>query len=193
MVDIFKLYISAASDLQAERDFLSRSVTEIPVTLAWQINFSPIGEKKVDEKLIHESDLHILILGTDIRAPIGFEWYLSRKLGRRPAFFRKMGIPRTPAAGNFIRSLSNYSNWLTFDNFADLRFQALNHIGKTILTQTAYFNLKKEEFKSLSSFIDELEDKKIDQLSGIDGGAGEDSVILSRERFTPKGGVLIQE
>ena len=50
MVDIFKLYISAASDLKAERDLLSRSISEIPVTLAWQIHLSPIGEKRVDEK-----------------------------------------------------------------------------------------------------------------------------------------------
>ena len=193
MVDIFKLYISAASDLKAERDLLSRSITEIPVTLAWQIHLSPIGEKRVDEKYLHESDLHILILGSDIRAPIGFEWYLSRQLGRRPVFFRKKGIPNTPAAGNFIRSLSNYSNWLTFVNFADLRFQALNHIGQTILSQASYFDLKKEELDNLTTFTEELEQKKVDQLTGIDGGAGEDSIILSRERFKPKGGVLIQE
>ena len=192
MVDIFKLYISAANDLQIERDLLSRSVIEIPVTLGWQINLSPIGEKKVDEKSIFDADMHILILGTDIRAPIGFELYLSRSIGRRPIFFRKKGITRTLAASEFVRSLSHYSNWLTFDNLADLRYQALNHIGQSILDLADYYTLKNNEYEKLSTFMKDLEDKQLQQFEGVNGGAGENSVILSRERFTPKGGVLIQ-
>ncbi len=193
MVDIFKLYISAANDLNAERDLLSRSVTEIPVTLAWQINLSPHGEKKVDERSLQDADLHILILGTDIRAPIGYEWYLSRRLGRKPLSFLKKGIPRTLAAGNFIRSLSNYSNWLTFGSLADLRYQALNHIGQTIQKQANYFDIKNEEFENLSAFMEDLDDNQPEQQNLVEGGAGENSIILSRERFTPKGGVLIQD
>jgi hypothetical protein len=38
----------------------------------------------------------------------------------------------------------------------------------------------------------DLEDKQLEQPDGVNGSAGENSVILSRERFTPKGGVLIQ-
>ncbi len=193
MADIFKLYISTASDLLAERDLLSRSVTEIPVSLIWQINFSPIGEKKVDEELIQDADVHILILGTDIRAPIGYEWHLSRHLGRRPLFFRKKGISRTLAAQTFYRSFSNYGNWCIFESLASLRFQALKHITQTILDKTAYFDLKQVEFESLSSFIDELDEHVDDELSGMDRVAGEDSIIFSRERFTPKGGVLIKD
>lgn len=192
MVDIFKLYISAANDLQIERDLLSRSVTEIPVTLGWQINLSPLGEKMVDENIITDADMHILILGTDIRAPIGFEWYLSRSLGRRPVFFRKKGITRTLAASEFVRSFSHYDNWLTFDNLADLRYQALNHIGQSILDQADYYALKHKEYEKLSTFMKDLEDKQLEQFDGVNGGAGANSVILSRERFTPKGGVLIQ-
>jgi hypothetical protein len=192
VVDIFKLYISAANDLQIERDLLTRSVTEIPVTLGWQINLSPIGEKIIDENLIINSDLHLLILGTDIRAPIGLEWYLSRQLGRKPAFYRKTGITRTMAANDFVRSLSHYSNWHTFDNLVDLRYQALNHIGQTILDQADYFALQQKEYEKLSTFLKDLEDKQVEQFEGANGGAGENSVILSRERFTPKGGILIQ-
>jgi hypothetical protein len=192
MVDIFKLYISAANDLQIERDLLSRSVIEIPVTLGWQINLSPIGEKKVEEKSIFDADMHILILGTDIRAPIGFELYLSRSIGRRPIFFRKKEITRTLAANDFIRSLSHYASWLIFENLADLRYQALNHIGQSILDQADYYTLKNKEYEKLSTFMKDLGDKQLQQFEGVNGGAGENSVILSRERFTPKGGVLIQ-
>lgn len=193
MADIFKLYISAASDLNTERDLLNRSVTEIPVTLVWQINLSPLGEKKVDEKLILDADLHILLLGMDIRAPIGYEWYISKQLGHKPYFFIKEGINRTPAAGNFIRSFSDYSNWHTYDSLAHLRFQALTHIGQTIRNQADYFDIKQKEYENLSTFIEGLEIDHLDQISEIDGGTGENSIIFSRERFTPKGGILIQD
>ena len=106
MVDTFNLYISAADDLKPERDLLSRIVTEIPVTLAWQINFSPYGTKTLVEKFIHDANLHLLILGGDIRAPIGYEWHISRNLYRKPKLFLKDGIARTPAAADFQRSLS---------------------------------------------------------------------------------------
>ena len=192
MVDIFKLYISAANDLQIERDLLSRSVIEIPVTLVWQINLSPFGKKKIDEKSILDADMHILILGTDIRAPIGFELYLSRSIGRRPISFRKKGIARTLAASEFVRSLSHFLNWVAFENLADLRYQALNQIGHSILNRADYYNLKQKEYDKLSTFMKDLEDKQLQQFESVNGGAGENSFILSRERFTPKGGVLIQ-
>ena len=98
MVDTFNLYISAAEDLQNERDLLSRIVTEIPVTLGWKINFSPFGKKTLDENFVINANFHILMLGTDIRAPIGFELHLSRKQRRSPILFLKNGIARTPAA-----------------------------------------------------------------------------------------------
>jgi hypothetical protein len=155
VVDTFNLYISAADDLQSERDLLSRIVTEIPVTLGWQINFSPLGEKILLEKAIIEANLHMLVLGSDIRAPIGYEWHLSRNLNRKPKLFLKNGIARTPAAVDFQRSLSKFTKWQTFQSLSDLRVAALSYISQFILDRAHY-------------------------------------VILSRDRFIPKDGVLIQ-
>ena len=41
-MDFFSLYISAASDLRPEREVLAKAITEIPVSLGWQIKLSPI-------------------------------------------------------------------------------------------------------------------------------------------------------
>src|SRR3990170_3296483 len=76
MVDILHLYISAASDLDLERESLSRLVAEIPVTLGWRVIQSPIHGEMLNTNAITEADVHILLLGTDIRAPIGLEWRL---------------------------------------------------------------------------------------------------------------------
>ena len=192
MVDTIKLYISAAKDLSAERDFLNRSITELPVTLGWQILLSPIKEKQINKVAIREADIHLLILGEDIRAPIGFEWYLSRQAQRSPIPFMKKGILRTPAAQAFQRDISYQTNWLPYNDLSDLRFKALQQISSYILSQDAYFTLNSSEKEELSNFIMELEDHKPELIKDTLGGAGENSVILSRERFTPKDGVLIK-
>ncbi len=192
MVDSVMLYISAADDLQVERDLLGRSVAELPVTLGWQIFLSPYKEKQLNKGAITKADIHILILGEDIRAPIGYEWYLSRQVGRMPITFLKNGIPRTPAAQYFRRSISDFAKWKTYNNFSDLRNQALHQIGQFILKHADFFVLKSVEMEKLSNFIRDLEDTQPEKIQVAQGGAGENSIILSRERFTPKNGVLIQ-
>lgn len=192
MVDTFNLYISAADDLQSERDLLSRIVTEIPVTLGWQINFSPLGKKPLLEKTITDASLHILVLGSDIRAPVGYEWHLSRTQNRRPKLFLKSGIARTPAAADFRRKLSSTSEWQTFQSHAELRFAALTYIGQFILDRASYFDLSKDERDQLSEFLDHINELETDEINMSRGVAGENSVILSRERYIPKDGILIQ-
>ena len=192
MVDIFNLYISAADDLQLERDLLSRIVTEIPVTLGWQIHFSPIGKKALVEKFIAEANLHILILGTDNRAPIGYEWHLSHNLRRNPILFIKSGIARTPAAADFHRSLSKFENWHQFQELSELRLTSLEYIGQFILDQAKFFSLGSEEYERLSEFLNKIEEDESEEFDSYQSVAGEDSVILSRERFVPRDGVLIQ-
>ena len=69
MVDILHLYISAALDLEKERESLSRAVAEIPVTLGWRVIQSPLHGEPLDTDAIAQADVHILLLGSDIRAP----------------------------------------------------------------------------------------------------------------------------
>jgi hypothetical protein len=192
VVDTFRLYISAAEDLLGERDLLSRTATEIPVTLGWEIKFSPFGKKTLDEQFVLNANFHILMLGIDIRAPIGFELHLSRKLRRKPVLFLKNGIARTPAAADFHRSLSNYDKWHTFTGLADLRHLALTSIGHFVLEQAEFFSLGSVEYERVTDFLKGLEESNPVEIDNVQGGTGENSVILSRERFSPRDGVLIQ-
>lgn len=193
MVDIFKLYISASNDLLLERELLTRLVTELPVTLGWQIKLSPIRDKQVDQSFLIVSDLHLLLLGMDIRAPIGFEWYVSIEAGKQPILLRKTGISRTMAAENFIRTFSKYRSWADFSNLAELRIQALKYVGSAILDRSVYYKLNPQEYELLSQFIEEITGQQEKPIQNITGEIGENSVILSRERFLPKNGVLIQK
>ena len=187
-IEKINLYISAASDLYPERDLVSRVVTELPVTFGWKINLSPLGRKTFDERLVLDSDIHSLILGEDIRAPIGYEWYLSRKVGRKPIFFIKENIPRTMAAGDFLRNLSTYPRIVTYKTLAEFRVKILLHIGQSLLENADQYSIESKEYDTLSSFLNTLEETEPETLEIV---TGEDSIILTRERFIPKDGVLI--
>lgn len=188
MVDTVKLYISAANDLLDERELIGHIVTEIPVTLGWQINHTPTGNKIVDEELILDADLHLLIFGEDIRAPIGYEWHLSRTTGRKPPFLIKEHTPRTIAGGDFLKRISSYPQLLHYSTLAEFRNIVLTNIGQHIIKHTDHFALKTLEFEEISKFIEGLEEIEPNILDNV---TEEDSIILTRERFLPTDGVLI--
>jgi len=191
VVDTLLMYISAANDLNLERDLVSRSVTEIPVTLGWNIFLSPLKEKQIDINAISQADFHILLLAQDIRAPIGYEWLISRRVDRNPILFLKKEAPRTPAARDFIRSLQGHSNWFTYKDLSDLRHQILVLLSKYILANATLFTLRPLEIETLTTWIQDLEGHEPEQIDETQGGAGESSIIISTERFMPKDGILI--
>jgi hypothetical protein len=191
LVDSVVFYISAARDLRRERDLLSQLTTELPVTLGWEIHLTPLREKKIDQKLIQEAHLHLLVLGEDIRAPVGYEWWIARRAHRTPILLYRRGIARTPGALDFHRALSKSYTWQPYDDLENLRRIALTSIGGYLLDHSGYFELDQNEVEGLSTFLEHLRDSEPGQLDEIYGGTGEDSIIISPERYVPSSGVLI--
>ncbi len=91
------IYISAASDLVAEREALARMVVELPVTLAWHICQTPTGAERLDGESLQAADLYLLLMATDIRAPVGMELHMALQAGKKVNAFLKRAVPRTPA------------------------------------------------------------------------------------------------
>ena len=192
MIDKIFLYISAAQDLEHERDVLGRAVVDIPTTLGWQIVQSPIRGEPVDLESVARADLHLVLLGGDIRAPIGTEWLTARRTGRTPALFLKQGIPRTIAAQSFRRHVEEWATWQPFEELANLREQALKLISNHILSKADFYSLSSTEYDRLQTWIDTLEAEKGELGDEPRGVTGESSVILSPERYMPSEGVLLE-
>lgn len=189
MVDTFKLFVSAADDLSPEREIIGHLVTEIPVTLGWQINLSPTGKSLDNAQLVMDADFHLIVIGEDIRAPVGYEWQVSRRAGKLPPFFIKQGLKRTMAAADFLKTISNYPKLHDYTLLSNFRTRILNQIGNYIITRADYFELKPAEFENINNFVQDLEDIEPNILDHV---TGEDSILLTRERFIPKDGILIQ-
>jgi hypothetical protein len=186
------LYISAATDLEAERDILGRAVIDIPVDLGWRIAQSPRHSEPLDAKAVVEADIHLLLMGGDIRAPVGLEWITALRAGRRPVLFLKQEIQRTLAALDFIRFVENHASWQPFKSGVDLRHSVQLLLVNYILEQALAFALKPPEIERLHSWRSELEESPTANDDEARGGTGESSLIFSKERYVPSKGILIQ-
>lgn len=192
MVDEIKVYISAAPELGRERDLLGRLIAEIPVTLGWRIVQTPTRGEPVDGEVIRTADIHLLIIGSDIRAPIGFEWLTARRSGRNPWLFLKQTVLRTTAAQDFVRRVGEQGDWNVFKHGGELRRTAEQLIAAHILDRTSLYNIQGKELDKFIEWKNELEKKPEEVVDDPRRGAGDSGVIISPERYVPHEGVLIK-
>lgn len=192
MATQFLLYISAATDMEEEREILARSVIAVPADLTWRIELTPRRNDPMDRQAIAQADLHLMLLGGDIRAPVGMEWMVAQHFGRLPLPFLKAGVNRTMAAEDFRRFVELRTIWLPFTSYADLQSQVLQLLGGRILDRAAEFGLTPDEIEGLLRWKNELRQMPGLAEGDVLGGAGESSLIFSRERYEPSSGILLE-
>lgn len=191
MADVLLLYISAAANLELEREVLNRSITEIPTTLAWRIVLTPLTAGEPDLHAIADADVHLLLLGSDVRAPVGVEWLAARRAGHMPTLWLSASVAHTQAAQAFAHELGRYATWHRYADVAELRRQVLLHLTQHILSHRKHYGLSDKEYETLNTWRKELAGKKRDKVDQTRGGAGDSGIILSAERYIPTDGVLL--
>ena len=186
---VMTIYISAASDLMAEREALARMIAGLPVTLAWRIVQTPVADvDPLDLDALGSADLYFLVMGSDIRAPVGLEWLTARRVRGSAVAYLKRGVPRTPAAQVFINDRGIV--WRTFADAADLSSQVQGVLTEHLVRHAVQYALTPGEIAALEALpaSDGVGDE-----AGRSEEAGHSAVILSRERFEPSGGVVVDE
>ncbi len=183
------IYISAASDLMFEREALARLIAKLPVTLAWQIFQTPLGDEAFDPAPLATTDIHVLLLGGDIRAPVGAELYAARQTGLPTVAFLKRGVARTTAGQIFSKEAR--LPWRHFVSVADLSRQVQQLLVDHLISRAVQYALTPVEVEQLEAL------KTAEQPTAGDNRqtseAGHSAVILSRERYSPREGVIIGE
>jgi hypothetical protein len=182
------IYISAASDLMAEREALARMIAELPVTLAWRIIQTPLSGEPLELEILAAADLYYLLMGSDIRAPVGLEWLTAQRAGRPVSAFLKQGVGRTPAGQVFINQTK--VAWQPYTDAADLRRQARQILASHLSRHALQYALTPAELDQLAALA-EAPAEESRATSRRD--AGQSAVILSRERYTPSEGVIVDD
>jgi hypothetical protein len=181
------VYISAASDLMAERETLARMIAALPVTLAWNVVQSPVREAEtLDLEALQWADLHVLVMGSDIRAPIGLEWYRVQRAGGVSVAFLKRGVPRTPAGQVFIRDAR--LAWRPFKDAGDLSRQVQRLLAEHLVRHAPRYDLAPDEVERLEALL-KAEERGAEPSRGQE--PGHSAVILSRERYEPREGIVV--
>ncbi|MCS7056574.1 MAG: hypothetical protein NZM18_10450 [Thermoflexales bacterium] len=194
MLDKLRLYVSAAPELRFERDVLARAVAEIPTSLGWTITQTPGSDHEPDLEAVTRADVHLLILGRDIQAPVGLEWAMARRAGNNVALFYKSSSLQTQAAQAFVREAAKFGRWQGFSDAFELRWRALRLLVDHILAHEARYEISAAEAETLRAWRKTL-DAKAREKKAVDdrrGGAEESAVILTTERFIPSEGKLLQ-
>lgn len=183
------IYISAASDLMAEREALARMIAALPVTVAWHILQTPVSEAdSLDLEELQSADLHFLVMGSDIRAPVGLEQLVARRARRPVIAYLMQGIPRTPAGRVFINDAGVV--WQPFADAHDLSLQVQGLLAEYLLHHATRFSLTPDELSSLKGLS--TSDTATEQAS-YGQETGHSAVLLSRERFQPSQGIVVDE
>ena len=183
------IYISAASDLMTEREALALMIAKLPVSLAWRVVQTPLGEEQLETTLLSTADLHLLIMGGDIRAPVGLELYTVREAGRPTVAFLKQGLARTTAGEIFTRQ-ANVA-WQPFLKAADLSRLVQRVLVEHLLRQALTYLLSPTEVEQLERLLTTAAVPDQDNSPGAE--AGRSAIILSRDRYTPSEGVIVND
>lgn len=192
MIDKLRLYISAAPDLRFERDVLARSITEVPTTLGWSIKQTPGPEREPDLDAVARADVHVLMIGADIQAPVGLEWAVARRHGRAVALLQKISALHTQAAQAFIRDAARHGDWVGFEDAVDLRRRVLRLLVDHILAHAVRLEVGEDESATLREWRRTLDAKPKHGVDDRRGGAEASAVILTSERFEPSEGKLLR-
>lgn len=190
MADPVRLFISAGPELEPEREAIGQALAGFPINLGWEIKRTPRSNEPADLEAVRNCDFFVLLFGSDIRAPVGWEWMVARQTERVWLAFLKGGILQTPAGREFARDLQ--TAWQPFRTGQDLAKQLVEALSARLLERWQAFDLSAQEWQVLSAYLARLRREKPKEGPEAEpAGAGEGGVILAPGRDVPRGGVVV--
>ena len=176
------LYVSANAEMDPECELLGQMLAQLTRSVGWSIKRTPPSYQKTDPDWVAlaDADLYVILIGSDITAPIGVEWRAARER-RTPAFaYRNTQATPTPALSAFVRHTD--AEWRGYVSSQAFVLDLKQRIARQLIDGTPGYGLPLEEIEFLAAA---LQDKKDDGPIGTGEerrGAGQGGVILSNTR-----------
>lgn len=191
MAELLRLFVSATSDLEAERAAIGKAIAQLPVQIGIEIRRTPLTGASIEtiHEMIANVDRFYFLMGRDISAPAGAEWFLAWKLQRSVLAMRNNSLP-TPAAQEFVRAVP--LKWTTFRGSSDLVRIVTLDIVHILRHPTNRYGLNVTELELLSTHAERI--KKLPVKVGAElGGAEGGGVLLDIGHREPFLGVALDE
>ncbi len=189
MAETLRLFISATSDLEAERNLLGTTLAQLPAQNRVEIRRTPAAGDTYSNifERIANCDRVFFLLGQDITAPAGQEWYLALELERHIIPLRK-DVTMTPAGLSFLRG--SLVKWQIFRNAADLEQMVTRILIRTLLNPNNRYGLTMTERHMLQNHrYHSLTKEETSRPQGAEGGG----VLLDRRDPDTVIGVKLDE
>jgi hypothetical protein len=191
MAETLRLFVSATQDLEQERAIIGRAVAQLPVQIGIEIRRTPAQGAAYEDifELISNVDRVYFLMGEDITAPSGAEWFSAWKLERSILPLRKIHKP-TPAALDFMRLYPG--KWISFTTSNELARIVTQDLVRILLHATNRYGLTVTEMELLTTHADhfrQLNGQALPEPGGAEGGG----VLLDLGHREPVGGVGLDE
>lgn len=123
MAETLRLFVSATSDLEAERSVIGTALAQLPARNRVEIRRTAAAGDTYDNIFEHiaNCDRVFFLLGQDITAPAGQEWYLALEL-ERPIIPLRKDVTMTPAGRSFLHG--THCAWKAFKTAGELERMA---------------------------------------------------------------------
>ena len=193
MAERLRLFVSAGPDLEAEREIVGQAVARLPVSLGWTIKRTPKQGEPLAPALeaVRACDFYVLLLGTDIRAPVGLELITAQRAWKTTLAFLKEETARTPAARVFVRDAQ--VSWMSFHSGQELETLIQKVLAQRILERAESYAISPVEWETLSALVEQPSYEMAEQEPGEASGAAGGGVIIAPGHDLPPGGVLVGE
>ncbi|HMN27381.1 MAG TPA: hypothetical protein PKE45_04430 [Caldilineaceae bacterium] len=191
MAETLRLFVSATADLEAERALIGRAVAELPIQIGVEIRRTPARGATYEDifELIGNVDRVYFLIGEDITAPSGAEWFLAWKLERSILPLRHEGRP-TPAAQDFLRLYPG--QWVTFRTGVELIRLVTLDLARILHHPTNRYGLSVTELELLNLHVRRLENGRSEQ-AWEPGGAEGGGILLDLGHREPVEGIALGE
>jgi hypothetical protein len=191
MAETLRLFVSATQDLEPERALIGRAVAQLPVQIGIEIRRTPVRGAAYEEifELISNVDRLYFLIGDDITAPAGAEWFIAWRLERSILPLWRVGR-RTPAAQDFMRLYPD--KWTQFETGNQLMRLVTLDLVQILQHPTNRYGLSVTELELLNLHARRLRADSPTPLPEP-GGAEGGGILLDAGRREPVQGVALDE
>lgn len=177
------VYVSASAEMDVECELLGQMLANMTRTLRWTIKRTPGRHEfaNPDLEALRDSHFYVILMGSDITAPVGVEWRAAQEAGITTYAFRNVERVATPAASVFVHSTE--AAWEFYHTPHEFVRRFERELIDRLLEGTPGYGLDLADLEQLGARKRALQKEEQDRAETEERrGAGGGGIILSADR-----------